>query len=311
MAKNLNQLIAVNDPFTLINLEQASVDLSILKREALMFNTAVIPTLKESFFESNYLYQHQRHILDELDWLLERKIIHEVPKWPAGTETMADDVHNFASAYIRSTLDKDEQQLEIINKVERTFRAMGELSAHVHVMMLRDEGYNEVYPVVAFGLRSKEQEPKSDVIDVVIDHLPTPEDNTPWEEIYEVRSDPETHRKFLALKQWINETAKLKLPPNEVNDKLKSLIADYEAHMRSHKIKTRLEAFKTILLAEVGISTAGWFAGFTALAGLAGAIAAPLFSLKMTQIGLTEEERKAPGKELAYVVKMQKTFNQN
>lgn len=116
MARNLNQLIAVNDPLTLVNLQQTSVDLSILKREALMFTT-LIPTLKESFYENNHLYQNQRHILDELDWLLERKIIHETPTLPAGTEPMADDVHNFVSAYIRSNLDNDEQQLEIINQV--------------------------------------------------------------------------------------------------------------------------------------------------------------------------------------------------
>jgi hypothetical protein len=306
----VNALVAVNDPFTLVEMDEsgASVDLSLLKREALMFSAICIPTLKESFFESNRLHNEERHILDEMEWLLDRQIVREVPKRAPGDDPMVDDVETFVSSLIRAKLDRDESQIKIIQPVERTFRAVGELDARYHTLRMRQEGLREVYPVVAFGLRGGETEPKSDVIDVVVNNLPIPQEDTPWELIYELRSDPDSQRKFLALKTWINDLAKLKLEPNEVEDKLQSLLAEYQAHMNLHKVKTRLSSLKTVLLSEVGISAAGWLTGHAALAGLVGAVAAPIFTMKMRQIGLLEEETRAPGKEVAYILKARQEF---
>lgn len=306
----MNALVAVNDPFTLLDVrgDSASLDLSILKREALMFNTIGIPSLKESFFQSNYLHNHARHVLDELEWLLDRHIVQETPKPLPDDDPLSDDVDNFVVSFIRSKLDKDEAQLRLMQPVEQGIRAFGELNARYHALRLREEGLKEVYPVVAFGLKGKEGEPKSDVIDVVINSLPIPHEDTPWEQIYELRADPDTHRKFLALKTWMNDLAKLKLEPNEINDKLQSLLAEYEAHMNHHKVKTRLDSLKTILLSEIGIGTAGWLTGYTALAGIWGMIGAALFSIKMRQLELLEQEKQAPGKEVAYIIKATETF---
>jgi hypothetical protein len=302
--------IAVNDPLTIVNLtdHDASVDLSPLKSEALMFSTICIPTLKDSFFRSNHLYNNARHVLDELEWMLENGVLHQVPNRLEGDDPMADDAENFVSALIRSKLDRDTEQLEILRNIERPVRALGEISARYHVNRMRQEGSSEVYPVVAFGLTSKESEPKSDVIDVVINSFPIPHQDTSWEQIHEFRLDPDSHRKFHALKVWVNDLAHMKLAPNEVKDKLDSLLAEYEAHMKTHRIKTRLDTLKTVVLSEFGITTAGWFTGHARLAGVLGMIAAPLFSLTMRQLGLSEEERKAPGKELAYVFKAKETF---
>src|SRR5215213_1040765 len=312
MRASRKSLISINDPFSLVNIHEngAKVDLSILKTEALMFDTVCIPTLKPSFFGSNCLNNNQHHVLDELEWLLEYRIIQEVPHWPEGDQNIPMDAENFAAAMIRSKLDKDQQQLEILKPIERTAKAMGEIAARMHVLMMQDEGFPDVYPVVDFGLRGKESEPKSEVVDIVIQNIPMPHEDTPWEHIYEIKGDPDTRRKFLALKDWISDTARLKLEPNEIEDKLKSLIAEYEAHMRLHRVKTRLQALKTVVMAEIGIAMAGVLTGHWAIAGLAGMIATPLYSLKMHELGLQEEERRAPGKELAYIVKLKKEFGQ-
>jgi hypothetical protein len=266
--------------------------------------------IKAKFLGSNYLNNNQHHVLDELEWLLEYRIIQEVPHWPEGDQNIAMDAENFAAAMIRSKLDQDQQQLEILKPIEHMAKAMGEIAARMHVLMMQHEGFSEVYPVVDFGLRSKESEPKSEVVEIVIQNIPMPHQDTPWEHIYEIKVDPHTRQKFLGLKNWINDTARLKLEPNEIEDKLKSLISDYEAHMRLHKVKTRLQALKTVVMAEIGIATAGVLTGHWAIAGLAGMIATPLYSLKMRKLGLQEEERRAPGKELAYIVKLKEEFGQ-
>src|SRR5207237_10288517 len=135
--------------------------LAVLKREALMFDTICVPTLKESFFSSNHLHKHERHVLDELEWLLERQIVSEAPKQPANGDTMADDVENFISAMIRSKFDRDESQLQMIRPIENGIRVFGDLAARYHTIKLREHGLTEVFPVLDFGLRNKKEELKS------------------------------------------------------------------------------------------------------------------------------------------------------
>jgi hypothetical protein len=66
--------------------------------------------------------------------------------------------------------------------------------------------------------------------------------------------------------------------------------------LKLHRVKTRLDTLKTIVLAEVGVATASWLTALGASARIAGMIAAPLFSIKQRQITLLEEEQKASEK---------------
>ncbi len=68
-----------------------------------------------------------------------------------------------------------------------------------------------------------------------------------WQQIMEYREDPETKGKFLALDNWMNEVARLKLPPWEVEEKLEWLSNDYEAHMRLHALRTNTGTLETII----------------------------------------------------------------
>lgn len=150
---------------------------------------------------------------------------------------------------------------------------------------------------------------KTDLIQVIIEELPVPHELTPWEHILEFRSDPDSRRKFLALRNWVSEIARMELKPNEVKDKFESLIYEYRHHMRLHKMKTALESLKTIVIAEAGFVAGGWLTGLGALPGLAGMVVSPLYTIKQRQIALLEEEKKAPGKEIAYIAKAQETFS--
>jgi hypothetical protein len=149
---------------------------------------------------------------------------------------------------------------------------------------------------------------KGEVIEIVLNSLPTPDDATPWERIIEFRNDSDSQRKFLSLKNWINEVARMELKSNEVKDKLEALTSDYQNHMRIHKIKTKLSAVKTIVLAEAGFIAGGWLTGMGALPGIVGMVVTPLFTIKQRQVMLLEEEQKAPGKEVAYILKANKYF---
>jgi len=112
----------------------------------------------------------------------------------------------------------------------------------------------------------------------------------------------------MALREWTSEVAKMKLSPNEVEEKLEALLSSYEDHMRLHKMKFRWDTLKTIILAETGFITRGWLTGLGALPRIVGMVAAPLYSIRQHKLSLLAEERKAPGKEIAYIIKAKEVF---
>ncbi len=131
---------------------------------------------------------------------------------------------------------------------------------------------------------------------------------TPWEQIKDFRSDPTSRSKFFALKDWINEVASMNPPCTEVEDKLKARIADYETHMKVHKLKRKLDTLKIIACAEVGFLTTAKLTGWGTLMTAAGMIVTPFFTIKQQQVKLLEAEQKGPGREIAYIVKSRETF---
>src|ERR1041385_8570187 len=130
------------------------------------------------------------------------------------------------------------------------------------------------------GWTTKEPE----VLEIVLKKIPVPERDTPWEKIIEFRQDPDSKRKFNALRNWMSEVARMQLSPNEVEVKLETLISDYSQHMSVHRIKTNLDSLKTIVIAEAGLITSGWLTGLGALPGIAGMIISPLYSLKQRKL---------------------------
>jgi hypothetical protein len=149
---------------------------------------------------------------------------------------------------------------------------------------------------------------KNEVIEISLKNLPMPDYSTPWEQILEYRSDTDSKIKFSRLRHWMSKTARVNNKPNEVEEEIETLIDDYSQHMKTHKIKTRLDTLKTIVVAEIGLFTGGWLTGVGVLPGLIGMIATPLYSIKQRQVEITAEELKAPGREIAYIVESNESF---
>lgn len=142
---------------------------------------------------------------------------------------------------------------------------------------------------------------KHDVLQIVLKQFPISSDDVSWEEILEFRADAESREKFLRLRNWMSDVARMAFPQNELQEKLEGLIIDYQNHMRTHKIKTVLDTLKTMVIAEAGLVTSGWLTGFRVIAGLAGVVVTPYFTIRQAQVALMEQEQKAAGREVAYI----------
>lgn len=145
------------------------------------------------------------------------------------------------------------------------------------------------------------QAAKSDVIDVVIKALPMPDDTVSWEQIIEYHSDPDSQSKFFALRNWMSEVARSELAPPEVEEKLEYLLDQYQRHMKLHRMKTNVGTLETVVT--TGAEVLGDLVSFKW-----GKAAEALFSLRRRKVTLIEGELRAPGNEVAYIVKAREAF---
>lgn len=142
---------------------------------------------------------------------------------------------------------------------------------------------------------------KTDIIQITLEAIPTPDDNVPWEQIFDFRADPDSLTKFLALRNWINETARAEISAIECKEKLEFLINQYERHMKLHDMKYHKGVFETILTSTAEIAENIAKLKFSKITQL-------LFSIKGKKLALMEEEIKAPGNEVAYISKTKGAF---
>lgn len=170
-------------------------------------------------------------------------------------------------------------------------------------MQLRDHIGADACPVFSKTFHSLEYQEanKDDVVQIVINALPLPDESVSWEQILEYRSDPESESKFLALRNWMAEIGKAKFTAIEVEEKLEYLINQYQQHMKLHKIKTNTGTLETILTIGLGLLE-------NIVKLNLERVAKGLFTLKHRKIELIEGELKVPGNEIAYIVKARETF---
>lgn len=162
----------------------------------------------------------------------------------------------------------------------------------------------DAYPILSGAIRitQKENCAKQDVVRLVLNKLPVPDESVSWEQIIEYRSDPDSQSKFLALRHWMSEVARAELTPAEVEEKLEYLIDQYQQHMRLHRMKTNVGTLETV------VTTGAEFLG-DLVSFKWGKAAEALFSLRRRRVALLEGELTAPGNEVAYIVKARETFS--
>jgi len=292
-------------------------DTASIKQEALLFDRiavmdfqSTVPRMREQ------VHPRMDDYFDTLEWLFDEGIIFEPEKVALDENILANpDYQRFSkltteyAAQIRKLADLVEQvtvepEDEFI-PVDASPIFLGlQYYVRLNSILLREKKGIDAYPVIHRHLQSIDipQATKSDVVQIVLNALPLIDWSTPWEQIVEYRSDPNSKSKFLALKNWMNDIARTKLPPAEVEDKLEWLIHDYQQHLNLHKLKANAGAFETVITsgAELveNLVKIKW-----------GKAAKMLFSLKHRKVALMEAELKAPGREIAYILGAREKFS--
>lgn len=227
--------IAVTDIFS-------SIDHGSLKRQALMFDKLVIPNFRATLDGLHAKHPDKSELFAQFDWLLDHGVVFEPDININENELKKDpEYREFFDYYFNHLVSMDSTfrgvaisdlvsinpttgEQELTDKGRAYWESLGTmfgLQAREISIQLRLLKGMDAYPVLSSLIPPADQTNKGTVTQIVLNEFPVPDDQTPWEHIEEFRSDPESRSKFFALKEWINEVARMKLPRVEVEDRLR------------------------------------------------------------------------------------------
>lgn len=145
---------------------------------------------------------------------------------------------------------------------------------------------------------------QDDVVRLVIDCLPEPDyASVSWEQIIDFRDDPETKKLLNYLRHWINESSKKEFTYKELSQELSYCCEKYEEYIKLQKMKLTHGMLETLLMIP-----AEMIEGVIRLKPTDTVQA--LFKFKHQRVKLLEQELKAPGRDLAYLLKARERFDE-
>ena len=142
---------------------------------------------------------------------------------------------------------------------------------------------------------------KTETIKLLLKKLPFLNSDIDLDHFKEFKRDPDSKLKLAALRNWMTDITYTQYTQNEIEDKMEFLLMQYQDHMHRAKLKYTLGS------AEFWITAVPEIINDLAHFKL-GSAAKALFGFAKKELMLLEEERKAPGKELAFVYKAQQEF---
>jgi hypothetical protein len=144
--------------------------------------------------------------------------------------------------------------------------------------------------------------PREDsVVSIVLHHLPVPDEQVSWEQIADFKKDEQTRFRALELRKWMRKVTQDNLPPMELHEELEYMVAQYNDHMRMHRMKTQSGMVETLLTVPATIGEHLTRFRF-------GEAVQTLFSVRKHKAALLEAERAAPSREIAFIIDAQRKF---
>lgn len=139
------------------------------------------------------------------------------------------------------------------------------------------------------------------IMEVVLNKMPIISDTVSWQQIIDFKNDPDSKKKFLALRNWMIDISRGDYNSRELIEKYDYLRAEYDAHIKRHKIDTTFGIVKTF-----AITTAEILENIIKL-NWSNAIKTGFEIFEKTS-KLSEIEANAPGKEVGYIYKLESKF---
>lgn len=314
----MSKLVALQTTHEII--EDAWVsDFSNLKQKLLLFDQVGIFRLSNFYkqiqeasapFENinPKIISKANTIISELEWMRKTGIVFEAT---------LEDAFNDQRVTVPAERQKEAEYLfSIIPKLQEALAKEKDIDKRIPLVRQQSSAIIRMMAIameITKGITAVSAEPldnykwgfqnssQSEVIQIVINNLPLPSNETPWEQIVDYRSDPENQKNLLDLRRWIRNIATENPSQTEVSDQIEWLLNEFQSRMKLHKMKANTETLEVIIKAP-----------FELIENLIklriSKIPEPFFVMKKIQISLMEAELNAPGREMAYIIKSKETF---
>lgn len=233
----------------------------------------------------------------QLDFLHQAGLIRFRPRdadrGPGGTWSEATSLLTVETPRGELSLAEGEQIDELYSRL----RAASLRSAKEENIVLIGSRFPELQAWTSEQLPSVE----SDVISIVLERLPEPDEQTPWQDLIDFRREEKTRAQSLALRRWIRKMASGEFKQAEIIEELEYLYYEYEHYMQIQQMKINKGALETLVTVTAEIAEdlvkIKW-----------GNLAKVPFVVKQRKIDLLEAERNAPGREIAYLATTRRRF---
>jgi hypothetical protein len=261
----------------------SGINSSTLKQEyqSLLYEKSVWDYLREQGIVKTYSFPYSENILSESN---EAKILEE---------QMLELMKNMNTNKTKSSTTKNTD----LDKIERmnSFYTSHDICVRFDALRLRKDNLSEYYPLLRTNSSIIQKEKKSEVIQFLLNDIPEPDFNTPWEQIIDFRTDENVKNKYLALMNWVNKVASTTTTSlSDVKEEYEYLYSEYIKHFKLHKMKYNNTLLEVVVNASTAILLALQTGDFVSTFK-------NLFQLNSTHANLLSEEGKLPGKEVAYI----------
>ncbi|MBL7891067.1 MAG: hypothetical protein JNL63_00445 [Bacteroidia bacterium] len=271
-----------------------------LKQAVLLFDLIGIPYLDKIIDNYNEKTHDedckQRHIVNELEYIKEKGLILNTLNSNSSTLKKGIDI---------ISISKEFEQLSAIIKGTADFELALEAGARLSCLILNNEAterdFYSIPLIKRLRLPDKVGASKTEIINLVIEQMPVPNDKTPWENIIEFKNNPDNKGRFAGLRNWVNKSVKSGLTTPEIKDELDYLLYQYSKSLELHKIKHNSGILQTFVVGTAEIIENVAKLNFSD-------IAKGVFSATQSKVDLLNAELTSPGNELSYIYKARETF---
>jgi hypothetical protein len=142
---------------------------------------------------------------------------------------------------------------------------------------------------------------RTTIVHVVMNAMPAPSGDTPWEAIVDWRADEDAVEKYRQLRAWIARAAKQPVQAADVSDELAAMLTSYKRYMSIQHKKMKLSRLEAVI---IPIAEACEDLMRLKLSSAVKRVC----GLIREDVQLLEAECRAPGREVAYIAAADERF---
>jgi len=178
----------------------------------------------------------------------------------------------------------------------------GEVLNRLEAILRSQISDDEFYPIMeTYNLHGLVGSRNEEVLRVILKKIPTIDESVTWERLIDFKKDSDSMTKFLALRNWMIDISRSQYSGKEIEEKFEYLLNEYEQHLKLHQLKYNSGILETIIVtgAELleTLATFKW----SETVKLA-------FNILKDNVEMMEAEMNTPGREVAYISKINKTL---